>query len=176
MCRPIGALMDGPRTRGIGRDRGIASLQVSSQLKNATMALVWVLAGRTCRLVASPMQRCRLCGRPFDGPSVWIGSAAASRFHDRDARQPTLKPGCWTAAFRLLTVPAIRSRWPLPGISPGPSAHRRRPGGRHPKVGIGKSAPKGRRRTGRLRRRARLETVRGQHLWRHASMAIDRQP
>ena len=46
----------------------------------------------------------------FSRSDVRIGSTAARRFRDQDARQPTLKSGFWTAAIRLLTVTAISCR------------------------------------------------------------------
>ena len=47
----------------------------------------------------------------FSRSDVRIGSTAARRFRDQDARQPTLKSGLWTAAIRLLTVTANSCRW-----------------------------------------------------------------
>ena len=52
---------------------------------------------------------CRLQGTQVSEKDARFGSTAARRFRDQDARQPTLRPGCWTAAFLPLTVTA-RSR------------------------------------------------------------------
>jgi hypothetical protein len=70
-----------------------------------------------------------LCDRPLRGSGfkasyVADGSTAVRRLRDQDARQPTLKSGCWIAAFRLLTVTDTSGRSPT-AASRAPGSTRR---------------------------------------------------